>query len=163
MHEIRWGDVKEWFDPSENGSAPDVVVPDMTLADWESLFGLIRSECWPCEYDFQDQRLSLPESAAELFVPDPEGWLRTLWVWPDPDLEWIVRPYSPDEILSDVSLYEIQGQERLDTFCDFLRTLGTALRKRVLMYSEGAYDDYPPMLAYEVDDDRVVFLAGSWQ
>jgi hypothetical protein len=165
MHNIRWDDVKEWFDPSQNGSAPDVVVPDTTVEDWEKLFRLIQSEGWRCEYEYRDQRQPLPASAAELFVPDPEGWLRNLWVWPEPDMEWIIRPWSqsPDEIASDVSLYEIQGQERLDAFCRFLHTLGAALGKPVLMFAEGSYDNYPPMMAYEVANDQVVFLAGPWQ
>src|SRR3954468_14923589 len=30
---IRWADVEEWFDPSQNGSLPDVVVRDTTVAD----------------------------------------------------------------------------------------------------------------------------------
>lgn len=161
MRDIRWDEVREWFDPYENGSAPDVIVPDMSLADWETLFRLIRSKGWRCDYEFRDQMLPLPPSPAELFIRDPEGWLRTIRVWPDPDLEWIVRPWSTDEIDSDVSLFEIQGQERLDVLCGFLRTLGSALGKRVVMYAEGFHRD-PPMLAYEVDDDRVVFLAGPW-
>jgi hypothetical protein len=41
------------------------------------------------------------------------------------------------EIVGDVSLHEIQGQEALDTFCSFLRTLGAALGKPVLMFAEG--------------------------
>jgi hypothetical protein len=77
-------------------------------------------------------------------------------------LEWIVRPWTPDEVISDVSLHEIQGQEKLDIFCRFLRTLGAALGKSVLVYAEGAYDGYPPMMAYEATENRVVFLAGSW-
>ncbi len=48
-------------------------------------------------------------------------------VWPDPGLEWIVRPCTPDEVVSDVNLHQIQGQARLDAFCRFLRTLGAAL------------------------------------
>jgi len=90
---IPWDDVKEWFDPAHNGTLPDVVVPDTTVADWEPLFALIRSEGWRCEYDFREERLPLPASAAEVLVPDPE-WVRSLWVWPNPDLEWIVRPRS---------------------------------------------------------------------
>ncbi len=162
MHDLRWDDVKDWFNPYENGSVPDVSVPDTTLDDWETLLKLIRSQGWPCEYDYRDQRHPLHASAPELFVPDPERRIRTLWVWPDPNLEWIVRPWVPSEIVGDVNLFEIQGQERLDVFCLLLRTLGTALGKRVLVHGEGT-DDYPPMMAYEVDDDRVVFLAGPWR
>ena len=159
---IPWEDVAEWFDPAENGTLPDVIVPDTTIADWEALFALIRSEGWRCEYDYREERLPLPASAAEMLVPDPDG-VRGLWIWPNPDLEWIVRPWSPDEIDGDVSLYEIQGQERLDVFCGFLRTVGAALGKSVLVYSEGTYDSRPPMMAYEPALDRVVFLADSWR
>jgi hypothetical protein len=160
---IRWKDVAEWFDPSQNGSAPDVVVSDTTVADWDALFGLIRSEGWRCEYEFGEEWRALPSAAAELFEPSQDDLLRSLWVWPDPGMEWIIRPWTPDEVVGDVNLYEIQGQEKLDAFCRFLRTLGAALGKPVLMYAEGAYNDYPPMMAYELTEDRVVFLAGSWR
>ncbi|WP_433723475.1 hypothetical protein ACQP2Y_00360 [Actinoplanes sp. CA-051413] len=163
MEIIRWVDVAEWFDPSQNGSAPDVVVPGTAIADWEALLGLIRSEGWRCEYEIGDERRPLPAAAAELFDPNLEGLLRSVWVWPDPGLEWIIRPWTPDEIVSDVSLHEIQGQERLDAFCRFLRTVGAALGKSVLVYAEGAFDSYPPMMAYESAEDRVAFLAGSWR
>jgi hypothetical protein len=36
------------------------------------------------------------------------------------------------------------------------------LGKPVLMFAEGAHDDFPPTMAYEVVNDRVVFLAGPW-
>ncbi|WP_051366665.1 hypothetical protein [Hamadaea tsunoensis] len=62
-----------------------------------------------------------------------------------------------------MSLFELQGQERLDKFCTILRQLGQALGKRVAMYAEGTDERYPPILAYEVDQDRVVFLAGPWR
>lgn len=147
------------FDPSQNGSAPDVVVPGTAVADWEALFGLIRSAGWRCEYESGEERLPLPPSAADLFAHEPGASVRNLWVWPESGFEWIIRLWTSDEILSDVSLHEIQGQEALDAFCRFLRTVGVALGKPVLMFAEGAHDD-PPMMAYEVAGDRVVFLAG---
>ncbi|MEU8230291.1 hypothetical protein AB0C12_11885 [Actinoplanes sp. NPDC048967] len=162
MEIIRWVDVAEWFDPSQNGSAPDVVVPDTARADWEALLELIRSEGWRCEYQVGDERRPLPAAAAELFDSNLKGSLRSVWVWPDPGLEWIIRPWTSGEIVSDVSLHEIQGQERLDAFCRFLRTLGAALSKSVLVYAEGTFDSHPPMMAYESANDRVAFLADSW-
>jgi len=63
------------------------MVPDTTLADWEALFRLIRAERWRCEYDFQEQTLPLPASAADLFSPDPENSVRALRVWPDVGME----------------------------------------------------------------------------
>ncbi|MGW4941114.1 hypothetical protein ACWEOZ_05930 [Actinoplanes sp. NPDC004185] len=159
MEIIRWDDVAGWFDPSQNGSLPDVVVAGTAIADWEALLGLIRSEGWRYEYEVGDERRPLPAAAAELF--DPGGVLRSLRVWPDPGLEWIVRPWTHDEIVGDVSLHDIQGQERLIAFCLFLRTLGAALGKAVLVYAEGALANCPPMMAYESAKDRVALWSGD--
>ena len=159
--ELRWDDVKQWFDPSENGGAPDVVVADTTLADWQLVLDLVRSHGWRCEYERGDRVTPVPKSAADLFVLETGEPSTLLTVWPYPDLEWIIRPYAEEEILSDVDLHQIQGQERLDAFCRLLRTLGDALQKDVCVYSEGD-DTYPPMIAYDVAVDRVVYLAGPW-
>ncbi|WP_327007600.1 hypothetical protein OHA72_10210 [Dactylosporangium sp. NBC_01737] len=161
MCDVLWDEVQQWFDPVENGSAPDVIVADTTVADWGRLLGLVQSRGWACRYEVGDRVLPVPKRAAQLFARGVDGELPLLRVWPDRDLEWIVRPWAAEEILSDVSLYEIQGQDRLDVFCQFLRTLGSALGKKVLVYSEGD-NTYPPMMVYEVTDDRVVFLAGPW-
>ena len=157
--ELEWGEVREWFDPVGNGSAPDVVVEGTTLDDWRELLALVRESGWRAEYEVDGERFAVPGTAAELFVADG---LRSLWVWPLPDLELIVRVWAPELILGDVSLHELQGQERLDASCGILRVLGRRLGKRVAMYAEGSYDKHPPMLAYEVATDRVIFLAGPW-
>ena len=130
MQDLRWEDVSDWFNPHENGTLPDVLVSDASMASWEALLALIRSHGWRCEYEYQPH--PLPESASELVATDPDGGRRTSRVWPYPHFERIVRPWSADEIVSDVSLHEIQGQERLDAFCGFLRTLGTALGRASL-------------------------------
>jgi hypothetical protein len=161
MQYLRWDEVKEWFDPYENGSVPDLVVAGTSRADWAALLTLVRSRGWRGDYEVGDDRGEVPASAADLFTADPKGALRSLRVWPDPDIEIVFRPWSPDEIVGDVSLFEVQGQERLDVFCGILRLLGLALDKRVALYAEGD-GGYPPILAYDVDQDRVVFLAGPW-
>ena len=84
-----------------------------------------------------------------------------LRVRPDPDLEWIIRPWAPEEILSDVDLNQLQGQDRLDAFCRLLRGLGDALSKEVRVYSEGD-NTYPPMMVYDPTVGHVNFLAGPW-
>jgi hypothetical protein len=159
---LRWDDVKDWFDPTRNGSVPDLVVTRTALDDWQALITLIRTAGWQAEYEHRDRRSEVPTSAADLFVTDPDGWLKYLHVWPAPDMEVIFRPWSTDEIVGDVSLFGVQGQERLDEFCGVLSRIGRALGKRVALFAEGD-GEYPPMLAYEADLDRVVFLAGPWR
>ena len=136
-------------------AAPAEVSPSWLVLD------LVRSRGWRCEYECGDRVTPVPESAACLF-PSQAGEPRTLLtVWPDPELEWIIRLYAEDEIVSDVDLHQIQGQDRLDAFCRLLQTLGDALRKEICVYSEGD-NTYPPMMAYDVATGRVVFLAGPW-
>ncbi len=59
---------------------------------------------------------------------------------------------AADEV--DVDLRELQGQERLDVFCDFLREIGRRLGKPALMEPEG--DDGHPVIGFDVEADRVV-------
>ena len=162
MTDLRWEDVQQWFDPAGNGSAPDLVVTDTTLAGWQALISLIRTAGWRAEFEQHGRCGEVPASAADLFAADPDGWVKYLRVWPDQDIEVILRPWSADEMVGDVNLFELQGQERLDRFCGILRQIGRTLSRRVAMFAEGA-GDHPPMLAYEVDVDRVVFLAGPWR
>lgn len=163
VREVDWDKVRDWFDPAENGSAPDIAVEGTTLDDWQALITLIRTDGWRAEYEIGDERVEVPAAAADLFVPHPEGWLQSLRVWPRPDVELIFRVWTPGVILGDASLHDLQGQQRLDDFCGLLRRLGQVLGKRVALYAEGCYDQYPPMLAYEVDQDCVAFLARSWR
>ncbi|WP_030437714.1 hypothetical protein [Actinoplanes subtropicus] len=161
MSGLLWDDVKQWFDPVENGNAPDVIVADTTLVHWHLLLDLIRSSGWLCQYERGDRETAVPEFAADLFSADNREQMTPLTVWPDADLEWIIRSWAVEEILSDVNLHQIQCQERLDPFCRLLRTVGDALRKDVFVHCEGD-NTYPPMMTYDAAADRVTFLAGPW-
>ncbi|MET3421875.1 hypothetical protein BJ973_001087 [Actinoplanes tereljensis] len=161
MTDLPWDDVKQWFNPAENGSAPDVIVAGTTLTHWQLVLDLIRSRGWPCRYERGDRETAVPDSAADLFPGEDREPRTLLTVWPDPDLEWMIRPQAMVEILSDVDLHQIQGQQRLDAFCRFLRTLGDAVQKDVFVYSEGD-NTYPPMMTYDAAAGRVAFLAGPW-
>src|SRR5690606_32994262 len=55
-----------------------------------------------------------------------------LRVWPADGLQAIFRFCTPEEVF-DVDLRELQGQERLDLFCDFLSAIGRRLGRPVLM------------------------------
>lgn len=88
----QWSQVKDWFDPHENGTVPDLVVAGTSLGDWEALLALIRTQGWRREYDFDDHRTEPPSSAVKLFDAGSQGKHRTLRVWPDPGIEIIFRP-----------------------------------------------------------------------
>ncbi|MEQ4724451.1 hypothetical protein [Nonomuraea sp. B19D2] len=57
----------------------------------------------------------------------------------------------------DVDLRELQGQEGVDTLCDFLRTIGSELGKPVLMTPEGGSQEHP-VLGFDPVVSKVVLL-----
>jgi hypothetical protein len=76
--------------------------------------------------------------------------------WPTADVLAIFR-FLDDEVVDfDTDLRELQGQERLDVLCGFLREIGRRLGKPVLMGAEGA--DGHSILGSDVETDRVVLL-----
>jgi hypothetical protein len=79
-----------------------------------------------------------------------------LRVWPTADVLAIFRFLADDEVDFDLDLRELQGQDRLDVLCAFLREIGRRLGKPVLMDPEGEYGR--PVLGFDVEADRVVLL-----
>ncbi|MFE4379098.1 hypothetical protein [Streptomyces cyaneofuscatus] len=102
MADLLWDDVKCFFDPNLMGSLPDVRVPE-----GEAVLPVPRAEA------------ALSRSA-DAECPD-------LRVWPTTDVLAIFRFHAADEVDFDVDLRELQGQERLDVFCGFLREIGRRL------------------------------------
>ncbi len=100
----------------------------------------------------------LPVPRAEVVLSRPaDAECPGLRVWPSGDVLAIFRFHAEDEVDFDVDLRELQGQERLDGFCEFLREIGRRLGKPVLMDPEGDYGH--PVLGFDVEADRVVLLA----
>jgi hypothetical protein len=151
---LRWEDVAAWLDPETNGRLPDASITGVSLAGWQAVLDLIRDRGWPHEYSVDQERAPLPRLAADLISDEGYPQIR---VWPVPLIQIIFRMYTPADIDFDVDLRELQGQQRLDDFGDFLLTLGRALSSRVVLCAEG----YPrvPLMAYEPEADEVVWLA----
>lgn len=160
MPDVLWEDIKEWFDPQENGSAPDVCVADTSVADWEALVHLVRVHGWGVKYSTGGSSTDqLPDHVEDLFARTSDA-LVELRVWPDPAIEVVFRPFTVEEIWGDLDLGELQGQERIDVLCQFLRTVGRRLGKPVVMLAEG--DPGYPLIGYQAEADRIVTLAGPW-
>ncbi|MGW1154750.1 hypothetical protein ACWD45_26120 [Streptomyces rubiginosohelvolus] len=156
MADLLWDDVKCFFDPDIMGSLPDVRVPNTSAEDWQAVLDLVAEKGWKRQYSEGETVLpvpraeAVPSSAADAECPN-------LRVWPTADVLAIFRFHAADEVDFDVDLRELQGQDRLDVFCGFLREIGRRLGKPVLMDAEG--DDGHPVLGFDVEADRVVLLA----
>ena len=156
MSDLLWEHVKCFFDPDLMGSLPDVRVPDASVEDWQAVLDLVAEKRWKYQYSEGETVLPMPPVEAVLSRP-ADAKYPELRVWPTADVLAIFRFYAADEVDFDVDLRELQGQERLDVFCGFLRAIGRRLGKPVLMDLEG--DNGHPVLGYDVEADRVVLLA----
>lgn len=154
--DLLWDDVSSWFDPEIYGRLPDVHVPDTTAADWQAIFDLVRSKGWAYEYSIDGRLTRLPHRVEDVMGRQDKETVE-LKVWPARDVLAIFRLHGAAQIDFDVDLRELQGQQRLDVLCWFMRAVGRKVGKRVVMTPEGGHD--LPLLGYDVDADRVVKFA----
>jgi hypothetical protein len=155
--DLNWDDVRELFDPDLLGSLPDACVPGTSVEDWQALLDLVVARGWRFEYSVGDTVLPLPTAAA-ILAREPGSDCPALRVWPSAHLLMIFRFDAAEEIDFDLDLREIQGQERLDEFCGFLRAVGRHLGKPVLMDGEMGSPAEHPVLGFLTEIDRVVVL-----
>lgn len=156
--ELLWDDVRDFFDLEREGCLPDVWVTGTGVEDWQAVLDLIVASGWRSEYSEGGVVMPLPRAGAVLSRP-ADAECADLRVWPTPDVSTIFRLESAEEIGFDVDLRELQGQERLDVLCGFLRAIGGRLGKPVVMTPEGDWEQKHPVLGFDVESDRVVLLA----
>ncbi|MFJ3205674.1 hypothetical protein [Streptomyces sp. NPDC086989] len=156
MADLLWDDVRCFFDPDLMGSLPDVRVPDCSVEGWQAVLDLVEARGWKCQYSEGETVLPVPRAESVLARP-ADAECPSLRVWPAAEVLAIFRFLDDGVIDFDVDLRELQGQERLDVFCGFLRETGRCLGKPVLMDPEGDYGH--PVVGFDVEADRVVLLA----
>jgi hypothetical protein len=158
VSELLWDDVKGFFDLEWEGCLPDVWVTGTGVEDWQAVLDLIVASGWRSEYSEGGLVMPLPR-AGEVLSRPADAECADLRVWPAPDVLAIFRLESAEEIGFDVDLRELQGQERLDVLCGFLRAIGRRLGKPVVMTPEGDWERSHPVLGFDVESDQVVLLA----
>lgn len=126
------------------------------MQNWQDALDLVAERGWKCQCSEREMVLPVPRAEAVLSRP-ADAECPNLRVRLTADVLAIFRFSSDEEIDFDVDLRELQGQERLDVFCGFLREIEGRLGKPVLMDPEGAYGH--PVLGFDVEADRVVLLA----
>ncbi|WP_228799397.1 hypothetical protein [Nocardia cyriacigeorgica] len=156
MSDLKWDDVKGFFDPAVMGALPDIYVHDTTIEDWQAVFDLIRSSGWEWEFRVGDEVRPLP-GAAEVLGRGEDDEVVSLHVRVGPELLAIFRPWFESQVEFDVDLQELRGQGGVDVLAGFLGTIGRLLGKAVVMYAEG--DVERPVLGYSPEVDRVVVMA----
>ncbi|MFK0191401.1 hypothetical protein [Kitasatospora sp. NPDC090308] len=155
MPDLLWDDVRDFFDPDLMGSLPDACVADTSVEDWQAVLDLVRSKGWSCEYSEDGALVRLPRAVDMLGRSRNSDAL--LRVWPAPGFLAIFRAYEASSIDFDVDLRELQGQDGVNLLCRLLRAIGRRLGKPVTLTPES--DLLHPVLAFDVEADRVVLLA----
>jgi hypothetical protein len=152
--DLLWDDVREWFLP--DGSLLDAYVFDTAVDDWQAFLDLVRSKGWWFAYSEDGRPRRLPARVEDVFARRGEMVL-LLQVRPAPEVLVNVHFFTGEEIEVDFSPEELQGQERLDLLCGFLRAVGRRLGKPVILTPESSPDH--PLIGYDIDADRVIAVA----
>jgi hypothetical protein len=152
--DLLWEDVREWFEP--DGSLLDAYVFDTTVADWQALVDFVRSRGWWFAYSEDGRPRRLPFRVEDVFARRGEMAV-LLQVRPVPEVRVNVHFFTDEEIEVDFAPEELQGQERLDLLCSFLRAVGRRLGKPVVLTPENLA--HRPLIGYDTDADRVLAMA----
>ena len=125
---------------------PDGLVTETTIEDWQRFLDLVRAEGWRSEWAGRETL----DSAHALFADDE---LHTLKVWPIESLQVNVFPLEETSLDCDFDSRELTGDGLCACFA-FLRAVGQALGKPVLLKYEGA--DAPAFARYDPESDDVI-------
>ena len=135
MRDLRWSDVGEWFGP-DDGALHDGCVVGVVPDAWQAVAGLVEARAWAAR-----------KGEGSLLVTVAEGFLVNFFE-------------VHDEVVFDVHVGELQGQERLDLLSAFLRDLGQVWGKPVALTFEGLDPAKDPYLHYDPAVDGFVLDRG---
>jgi hypothetical protein len=153
--DLLWDDVRKWFE-LDHGMLLDAYVFDTTVADWQAFVDLVRSKGWWFAYSEDSRPRRLPDRMEDVLARRGE-MAALLQVRPVPEVAVNVHFFTDEETEVDFSPEELQGQERLDLLCSFLRAVGRRLGKPVVLTPESLRDH--PLIGYDIDADRVLAIA----
>jgi hypothetical protein len=143
---IRWEICKQDFDWDSDDSWRDIYVHSTTLDDWRSLYSLLRQNHSP-EYFVDNSPNAIPNTIEEIMAAHKEA---------SPFLRFRVESilvcchfFFPDEIEFSIDPREITSQENLNTLLGFMRQVGNAINKQVILTPENFRKK--PIISYEPD------------
>lgn len=155
MPDLLWDDVRKWFEP-DHGLLLDAYIFGTTVADWQAFVDLVRSRGWWFAYSEDRRPRRLPYRVEDILARRGEMAV-LLQVRLVPEVLVNVHFFTDEEIEVDFAPEELQGQERLDLLCGFLRAVGRRLSKPVVLTPESAPDH--PLIGYDINADRVLVIA----
>jgi hypothetical protein len=132
----RWDEVRaEWDADHENlVSLRDVYVVGATVDDWQRAVDVVRA-CWPTSYLEDGEPASMPPVVADVLARSRH--VAVTWRISLAERVGVKSHFfASDEIEFDVAARHVRGQRELDALWEFVRTIGDALRKPVVVTHE---------------------------
>ncbi|MGI5171267.1 hypothetical protein ACQEU3_43640 [Spirillospora sp. CA-253888] len=142
--------MRDWLVP--DGSLRDAYVFATTTADWQAFIDLVRTKGWWFSYSEDGRACRMPAHVEEIFARRQDRGL-LLQIRPVPDIAINVHFFGEEEIEADFAPAELQGQERLDVLCGFLRAVGRQVGKPVVFTPENRPD--LPIIVFDPRTDLV--------
>ncbi len=133
---MKWENYAADFD--WDGSWRDIYVLETSIDDWQTMFDFLHSS----QYEFQYQRYE-PEplpSITEVFSKKYEHKGDLYVVVGDVTLN--CHFFVPEQIEFDLDPCEVKGEEQAEALLDFMRQLGRALNKEVILTPE-SFEENP--------------------
>jgi hypothetical protein len=131
-----------------DGSLRDIYVLDTSFTDWDRLFAAIASSDFSWSYRCAGSLAALPAGFARFFTNrTPVDPSPTLSLWLTDAFEVNCYFFCVDEIEFSFDPAAVVGQRELDRLFEFIRKLGCALKKRVLVAPENLRES--PLLVFD--------------
>jgi hypothetical protein len=129
---LAWDDMKVVL--KQDGYLPELEVLGLTFDDWSSILNCVRENDWAHQYEGEGVVLSEP-NAAEIHARCENTFL-LLRIWPGADLQ-IIAKFFGECLVFEIDTREFHGQSQLDVLCTFIRAVGQAVNKDVVLLPEG--------------------------
>ena len=133
---MNWQEVKTEFE--WDGSWRDIYVLDTGLEAWQKLLDFLRSSRYQVFYTDEGEAASLPETAAE--VLQERGSASSYLGVEAGGLLFNCHFFTDEQVEFDLDPREVKGQDTLDVVLAFMRDIGQALGKRVILTPENCQE-----------------------
>jgi hypothetical protein len=134
----KWSDVQGAW--KVDGALRDIYVHATTRLDWQQALDLVRERGWAASYSEDGKLVEMPTDVGEIFRRRGAE-VGVLWqITPSAGVRINSHLFDESEIEFDLDPKEIVGQVELDVVCEFVRSVGRALTKRVLVTEENSPD-----------------------
>ena len=137
-----------------DGSLRDIYVREASIQDWDKLLRSLPSWPYRCALSIGEQSSPLALDAQDLFRPSSRGQSHLVITVGSAAVH--CHFFSTDELEFDLDPRQVDGTESFEALIDFMKRLGSLLRKPVVLTPENA--PHLAIIEYRPDDDVFTYV-----